>query len=127
MLAGAYWLFTWEMKVEGETIDAARTAVVNVIVLVEIAYLFNCRSLSHSAFSLGFLSNPWAVAGGLAMVAAQLLFTYAPVMNTLFHSAPLAAESWLRIAVVALAVFVVIEIEKWIRYGRGRDEHAVPE
>jgi magnesium-transporting ATPase (P-type) len=127
MLAGAYWLFSWEMTVEGETIDAARTAVVNVIVLVEIAYLFNCRSLSHSCLALGLFSNPWAVAGAASMIAVQLLFTYVPVMNTLFHSAPLAPGSWLRIAAVALAVFSVIEIEKWMRYGRGRGEHALPE
>jgi magnesium-transporting ATPase (P-type) len=127
MLAGAYWLFTWEMNVAGETLDSARTAVVNVIVVVEIAYLFNCRSLSHSFFSLGLLSNRWAIAGAGAMLGVQLLFTYAPVMNTLFHSAPLAADSWLRIGLVAVGVFVLVELEKRLRYGRGRSEHALPE
>jgi Ca2+-transporting ATPase len=127
MLAGAYWLFSWEMQVAGETLDEARTAVVNVIVAVEIAYLFNCRSLNHSFFSLGFFSNRAAVAGAAAMVTAQLLFTYAPVMNTLFRSAPIAAGTWLRIAAVALAVFVVIEVEKWLRYGHGRADNALPE
>ena len=127
MLAGAYWLFFWEMRIEGETVAAARTAVINVIVAVEIAYLFNCRSLSHSYFSIGILSNPWAMAGALAMLGVQLLFTYAPVMNALFHSAPLSGESWLRIFAVAAVAFTVVEMEKWIRYGRGRGEHALPE
>ena len=127
MLAGAFWVFFWEMKMEGGTIAEARTAVINVIVVVEIAYLFNCRSLNHSFFSAGFLSNPWVIAGSLAMLAAQLLFTYAPVMNKLFHTAPTSGESWLRIVGIAAIVFVVVEIEKWIRYGHGRGEHAVPE
>jgi cation-transporting ATPase F len=127
MLAGAFWLFFWEMKMEGGTIAEARTAVINVIVVVEIAYLFNCRSLNHSFFSVGFLSNPWVIAGSLAMLAAQLLFTYAPVMNKLFHTAPTSGESWLRIVGVAAIVFVVVEIEKWMRYGHGRGDHAVPE
>jgi len=115
------------MNMAGETLAAARTAVVNVIVLVEIAYLFNCRSLNHSPFAIGFFSNTWAVFGALAMIGAQLLFTYAPVMNTLFHSAPLGAESWLRMAAVALVAFALVEFEKWTRYGRGRAEHALPE
>jgi magnesium-transporting ATPase (P-type) len=127
MLGGAYWLFFWEMAVEGETLAAARTAVINVIVAVEIAYLFNCRSLNHSFLSIGPLSNRWALAGASAMLAVQLLFTYAPVMNALFHSAPLSGASWMRIFSVAAAAFLVVEVEKWIRYGRGRGEHVLPE
>ena len=127
MLAGAFWLFFYEMNLAGGTVDAARTAVINVIVVVEIAYLFNCRSLSHSFFSTNVLSNRWAIAGSLAMLAAQLLLTYTPVMNKLFHTAPISAESWLRIVGVAAVAFTIVEIEKWLRYGRSRGDHALPE
>ena len=127
MLAGAFWLFFWEMQMEGGTIAEARTAVIDVIVVVEIAYLFNCRSLNHSFFAVGFFSNRWAIAGSLAMLAAQLLFTYAPVMNKLFHTAPIDAGSWLRIVAVAGASFAAVELEKWIRFGGHRGEHAIPE
>jgi Ca2+-transporting ATPase len=127
MLAGAFWLFFRELNVEGATIAAARTAVVNVIVLVEVAYLFNCRSLNHSLAALGLFTNRWAIAGALAMVGGQLFFTYAPVMHALFHTAPIGAESWLRIAGVAAVAFAAVELEKWIRYGGRRGEHATPE
>ena len=68
--------------------------------MVEIFYLFNCRSLNDSLRSLGFFSNPWVLWGAAAMIAAQLLFTYAPFMNRLFHTAPIAAEAWLHILAV---------------------------
>ena len=127
MLAGAYWTFTYEMLRAGGTLVEARTAVINVIVLVETVYLFNCRVLNRPCFTAGFLANRWAFAGAAAMVVAQLLFTYTPVMNRLFHTAPIGADAWLRILGVAAAVFIIVEVEKWLRYGRGRGDHALPE
>ena len=120
-------MFFWELHAEGKSEAAARTAVINVIVLVEIVYLFNCRSLHHSILAIGWFTNRWALGGALAMLGAQLLFTYAPVMNTLFHTAPIDAGSWLRIAGVAVVAFAIVEIEKWMRFGGHRGDHAVPE
>lgn len=49
------------------------------------------------------------------MLAAQFLFTYAPFMNHLFHTAPLPAEAWLHIFAVGLVAFTAVGTEKWIR------------
>jgi magnesium-transporting ATPase (P-type) len=127
MVAGAFWLFNWELTQAGDTLAEARTAVVNVIVLVELVYLFNCRSLQRPCFAVHFLGNGWAFAGATVMFGAQLLFTYTPLMNRLFHTAPIGSDSWWRIFAVAGAVFGVVEFEKWIRYGRARGEHSLPE
>jgi cation-transporting P-type ATPase F len=118
MIAGAFGLFLWE-QARGATLAEARTIVVNVIVVVEIFYLMNCRSLTHSLRSIGFFSNPWVLAGSTAMLAAQLVFTYAPFMNRLFHTAPLDLDAWLHILAVGVAAFAAVGTEKWIR-GRVR-------
>jgi Ca2+-transporting ATPase len=120
-VGGAFWLFLWEMNFEGETLAEARTAVINVIVAVETVYLFNCRSLNHSFLSVGIFSNRWVIGGALVMLAVQLAFTYAPVMNDLFRTAPISGGSWLRIIAVAAVVFLAVEFEKWLRFGRRRD------
>ncbi len=49
------------------------------------------------------------------MAVLQVIFTYAPFMNTLFGSASIPWALWLDILGVSLAAFVIIEIEKWIR------------
>jgi cation-transporting P-type ATPase F len=49
------------------------------------------------------------------MIFAQLLFTHTPLMNQLFHTAPLSTEGWLRIVSVGLIAFLVVGFEKWIR------------
>jgi len=126
MLGGAYAVFVWEMRVAGDTLEAARTAVVNLIVAVEVAYLFNCRSLHRSAWSIGLFANRWALAGAGAAITAQLLFTYAPPMNLLFRSAPITPPAWLLIATVACGTFLLVEFEKWLRYRQSGGE-APPE
>jgi magnesium-transporting ATPase (P-type) len=127
MVAGGLSVFLWELRVEHAGIVAARTAVVNVVVLVQIVYLFNCRSFHHSVFAIGLFTNRWTIIGALAMLGAQLLLTYVPVMNNLFHTAPLSVESWLRIVGVAAIAFGAVEFEKWIRFGRRRDNPVIPE
>lgn len=121
MLAGAFGLFLWEQRVCGSSIEAARTVVINVIVVVEIFYLLNCRSLTRSMISVGVFSNRWALAGIAGMIGAQLLFTYAPVMNRLFHTAPISAEAWGRILFVSLAAWAAVGFEKWVRFSSRGD------
>ncbi len=114
MLAGAFGFFVYELG-QGYTEEMARTMVVNVIVMVEMAYLLSCRSLVLSPLQLGPFSNPFVLGGLLLMAAVQLAFTYLPAMNRLFGSAPLPADAWLQILAVGLVVFVVVELEKKLR------------
>jgi magnesium-transporting ATPase (P-type) len=128
MLAGAYGVFLWEQQ-RTESLEAARTAAVNVFVMVELFYLFNCRSLEHSMFHVGVFSNPWIWRGVAAMTALQLLLMYTPAMNRLFHTTPIDGPAWGLILVVAVPVYVVVEAETWLRlqWNRrvaGRPAHA---
>ena len=120
IVGGGLSLFLWELRVVQSGEEVARTVAVNVIVLIQIFYLFNCRSLKRTAFAIGFFTNRWVIIGALVMVGGQLLFTYLPLMNRLFHSAPIGIESWLRIVGVAAVAYVAVEAEKWIRFGRTR-------
>ena len=62
----------------------ARTATVNMFIFGELFYLFTCRSLSYSMFTLGVFSNHWLLVGVGAMSLLQVLYTYLSVMNQLF-------------------------------------------
>lgn len=114
MLAGAFGVFVWEQTM-GNTVAQARTAAVNVFVLVELFYLYNCRSLKDSPLGQGLFSNMWVNVGVLSMIALQLAFTYVPQMQYFFHSAAISADTWARAAVIGLLTFVVVEMEKWLR------------
>ena len=111
LLGGCYLLFTLE-QARGASLAEARTVAVNVFVMVELFYLFNCRSFTRSMISIGVFSNPWVIFGAVAMVGLQLGFTYLPWMNAVFQSAPLALDSWLRIVAVGASLYALIGLEK---------------
>jgi cation-transporting P-type ATPase F len=121
MLGAAFGIFSWELS-GGATLAQARTAAVNAFVMVELFYLFNCRSLDKSVFQLGFFSNFWVLGGVVAMSLVQIAYTYLPVMNRLFQSAPVGLDVWGRTVAAGLVVFVIIEIEKrvWKKEGTER-------
>lgn len=100
--------------------------MINVIVMVEVFYLLNCRSLWHSIFSVGLFSNKLIFVGIALMLGAQVLFTHAPFMNRLFHTAPMDAASWLYVVGVGLAAYLVVELEKWLRLRSGEEENRQP-
>jgi len=114
LLAGAFGLFELEMSSGGD-LALARTLAVNVFVMGQMFYLFNCRSLTESIFRVGFFSNPLLFAGVAAMALLQLGFTYVPVMNSLFQSAPMELEKWGYVMICGAVIFAAVGMEKMIR------------
>ncbi len=118
LVASAWWLFEWELG-NGAGLHAARTAAVNLFVVVEAFYLFSCRSLTRSAWRIGLFSNRWIIFGVTAQAIAQLAFTYLPTMNAVFGTAPIGPAAWLRIFAVAIVVSTIVGISKWLRRPNG--------
>jgi cation-transporting P-type ATPase F len=123
LLAGSFGLFLQELA-QGRTLAEARTVAVNVFVVVEACYLFNCRSLDGPALGVGLFSSPAIWYGVATMAALQLLLTYVPLMNRLFATAPIGAAEWLEIFAVGLASALVVGGEKWWRHRLSRRRHA---
>jgi cation-transporting ATPase F len=114
LVAGSWWLFQYELAT-GATLAEARTAAVNLFVAIETLYLFSCRSLTRPAWRIGLLSNRWLLGGVTLQIVGQLLLTYVPFMNALFHTAPTGGQTWLRIVSIALLAAVVIALDKRLR------------
>jgi Ca2+-transporting ATPase len=114
MLAAVFGIFVWQ-KQQGYSVEAARTMAVNLFVMIELTYLFNCRSLTKSMFKIGLFSNPWVLFGSATMIVLQLIYTYAPFMNKIFQSEPISGFDWLLIIAVSVAVYIVVDVEKWVR------------
>ena len=110
--AGAFFVFEYAIR-QGLGEAVARTMVVNTIVVMEIFYLFNVRYMHMTSFSLVGAMGTRAVLMAIAVVvAAQLAFTYAPFMQALFGTAPIALKDGLPVIGIGILLMVVLEIEK---------------
>ncbi|RMI13854.1 cation-translocating P-type ATPase [Cellulomonas triticagri] len=91
----------------------AQTSAVMMLALGQLAFLLNCRLLNGSALTWRVLTgNRGLWISAAALVALQLVFTYAPFMNTWFDSAPIGLHSWALTAGIAVGVFLVMEAGK---------------
>ena len=107
-------VFHWE-KGRIVSLNLLRTIAVNTLSIAQIGYLFNCRSLRNSVSIQELLcGNNLIYLGILLVIICQILFTYAPPLQYVFHTESMDGESWGKIALVAVAVFLLIETEKWV-------------
>ncbi|MDH2916746.1 MAG: cation-transporting P-type ATPase [Gallionella sp.] len=120
MVIGALGFFLWEQSL-GASIESARTAAVNALVMGEIFYLFNCRHLLTPSYGLGdlFSSRP-IILSVLSVISLQVLFTYSPPLQELFDTVPLEGAVWWRILLFGVLLFIAVEVEKWALSRRSR-------
>lgn len=122
-LAAALGVFFYSLG-RGDELAMARTLVVNVIVVLEIFYLFNVRYLHMTSFNWrGVLGTPAVWIAVTGVVLAQFAFTYLPVMQVLFDTRPIALADGLLILGVGAALMLVLEVEKILIRRAGWSSH----
>jgi len=116
-------LFLREISL-GRDPDAARTLAVNVLVAGQIFYLFNSRFILGPSYGFRRLvSNRAALLAVSLLLVFQTIFTYVPIFQVWFGTAPLGPLDWVWAFGVGLLVFVLVEIEKALvrrRSGRAK-------
>jgi magnesium-transporting ATPase (P-type) len=104
----------------GRDLETARTLVVNALVVLQVFYLFNVRYLHMRSLTLrGALGTPavlWALG---AIVAAQLVFTYAPFMQHWFATRAVSLIDGAVVIACGAGFMLLLEGEKLLlrRYG----------
>jgi magnesium-transporting ATPase (P-type) len=121
MVAATFGLFLWERNT-GASIEVARTVAVNTLVVAEIFYLLNTRYITAPVMNRqGLLGSRYVLLAIMIVSLFQLLFTYMPIMQLFFHSAPLTLEAWGRIFCTGIILFLLVELEKWIVRSRSNN------
>ncbi len=100
----------------GHDVEYARTLAMNMLVGLEIFYLFFVRTMNLRSISLAGVRGTkvvWTAVG--VVVVAQLAISYIPILQTVFgtHSPTLIDN--LVIVLTGFALLIVLEIEKVVR------------
>jgi magnesium-transporting ATPase (P-type) len=127
LVGGTFGHYLYIDSQPGTSDEFARTVAINTLVIGQMFYLFSSRFiLAPSWTRRGLLGSRPVLLACAVLLVLQALFTYAPPMQTLFQTVPLAPAEWLRIFAFGLFVFLAVEIEKTIlRLKTGRNGIAV--
>ena len=118
LIGGFTFLISNIFYVGDAELDRVRTIAVNTIVAGQVFYLLNCRKFYEGIFNRHFFGNRYVFMAIGALVALQLVFTYAPFMNTLFETAPISLNEWMYVTGAGVIVMLIVEFEKWISRNR---------
>jgi magnesium-transporting ATPase (P-type) len=111
-LAGIFGSYEWALW-QGASVEAARTVAVNTLVCMEVFYLFSVRYLKAPSFTWrGVRGTPRVLLAVAGVLGLQLLFTFTPMMQTLFSTEALPLPWGAGIVAVGATLLVILEVEK---------------
>ncbi|MDE5414063.1 cation-transporting P-type ATPase [Alkalihalobacterium chitinilyticum] len=114
LIGGGILAMNAELMNNGYDQAMVNTVTLQALVIAQLFHLFNCRSERNFALTKDFFTNKIAFLVAGLLIFIQLGVTYLPFMNTVLGTAPIPADYWIIPVLIGFAVFVIVEIEKWI-------------
>ncbi|MFJ3714777.1 cation-translocating P-type ATPase [Streptomyces sp. NPDC090057] len=93
-----------------------REAITMVQAGIVVSQFFNAlavRTDRQSVFRAGLFGNPWLLAAGCFGIGLMAAISYAPPLQAVFHTAPLAPADWAVLAAFGALLLVAEEVRKW--------------
>lgn len=97
-----------------DALRKSQTIVVTFVIMFQIFYMLNCRSLKDTLLKIGIFSNNIVFIGIGAILALQALFIYNPFMQSVFGTTSLDFRDILLATGAGFLIFPIIWIEKKI-------------
>jgi P-type Ca2+ transporter type 2C len=92
-----------------------QTMVFTILCWSQLAHVLAIRSERESLFNLGLRSNVPLLGAVILTFILQMTTIYVPALNSIFKTAPLSLLELVLTLAIAAAVFVAVEIEKWVK------------
>jgi len=111
------WLFHYYLTKDPENgLLLAQTVAFTGIIILEKMNVLNFRSLREPMTTIGFFTNKWLLMAIAFTIVLQACAVYVPFLQNALHTTSMGWEDWGIIVLVALPIFIITEIYKWIRW-----------
>jgi len=97
-----------------EALARAQTTSVTFVIMFQIFYMLNCRSLKDSLLKIGLFSNKVIFVGIGSVLLLQAVFIYVPFMQKIFNTVPLSLNEILYAVGFGFVILPIIGLEKRI-------------
>ncbi|TNF44742.1 MAG: HAD family hydrolase [Epsilonproteobacteria bacterium] len=100
----------------GESVESARNIVLLLMVLFENVHVFNSRTEINYLHKINYRSSMLLI---LLVIFTQLLHIacmHIPLMQTVLSTQPVTFNIWLELAIIAIGLVIIMEMDKWIRF-----------
>jgi Ca2+-transporting ATPase len=129
--AGVVFAFFWRIhsahlpfsafSASNHTYREALTMTQAGIVVSQLFNSFAVRTDRESVLKAGLVSNPWLLVAGAIGVSFMAAESYLPLLEGVFHTAPLSVDDWGMLAGFGAVLLVADELRKaWHRQGDRR-------
>lgn len=103
-LAAQFWAIRYDLHWQ--------TIVLNVLCLSQMGHLLAIRTENNFFIGVGMFSNKPLIAAVFLVLILQIVITYVPFLQQIFHTEALTVNELIVVAVLSVLVFFVVEIEK---------------
>ncbi len=118
LLAGCYmalavflcWVFLLDVK--GISTDAARGYILLLMVFMQNAHVFNCRSETDSAFKIPIKNNYFIVLAISVVLILQLIVSEVPFLSNLLKTQSIPWQNTLLLICLSLPIILIMDLYK---------------
>ncbi len=104
--------FVWLLR-SGWSEDAARNALLLLLVLFENVHIGNCRSETQSALKRSPFKSPVLLFGAIVAFSIHFVAMHTSIGHAVLGTSSLDASMWLVLFALACSIFPVMELHKW--------------
>lgn len=115
ILCGVFGLYFYAIE-RGYSVELARTIALNMLVVMQIFYLFFIRNMYGTSLTWGVVKATSAVWLAVVIVTvAQFAITYLPFLQKVFTTKAIPIVDGILIIIIGMVFFAIIEVEKQLR------------